>query len=88
MHYSLSLLWIIILYDRVHFLSRYVTLHILLSTIKLSYTNAFTKLIFIHTTVIINNDRVEDCQSQLKMFIIHTLWLQHVSAGIGHHQVI
>jgi len=38
--------------------------------LKLSYTNAFTNLIFIHPTVIINNDRVEDCQSQLKMFVI------------------
>jgi hypothetical protein len=40
--------------------------------LTLSYKNAFTDLPLIHPTVIINNDRVEDCQSQLKMFIIYT----------------
>jgi hypothetical protein len=41
--------------------------------LKLSYTCAFTKLTFIHPTAIINDERAEDCQSQLKMFFyIHT----------------
>jgi hypothetical protein len=28
-------------------------------------------------------------ESQLRTFVIYTeIWLQHVSAGLGHHQVI
>lgn len=46
-------------------------------------------LTFIHIVVLINNNNKEqDRQSQLTMFIVFTgLWLQHVSASRGQLQV-
>jgi hypothetical protein len=46
-------------------------------------------LTFIRIVVIINNNNKEqDLQSQLRMFIIFTgLRLRHVSASTGHRQV-
>ena len=65
------------------------TFRFLMNVVMNGFHNTRITLYCIHTDVTINSSREYDSQSQLRMFITCTgIWLQHVSAGIDHHQRI